>query len=75
MSNEGDSSLVATAPNGNNGDMVVELDTSWNKVSNGQGWYLTLNSLKKYSVADYIYDDDIKTPIMQWTLTSVPGDD
>lgn len=53
--------------------MVVKLDTSWNKVSNGQGWYLTLNSLKKYSVADYIYD--IKTPIMQWTLTSVPGDD
>lgn len=74
LSNEGDSLLVATAPNGNNGDMVVELDTSWNKVSNGQGWYLTLNSLKKYSVADYIYDD-IKTPIMQWTLTSVPGDD
>ena len=71
LTNSGDAVNVMSAPNGNNGDETVEVDSNWNKTDNGEGWYLSLNSLKKYPAADYHYDG-VMAPIMQWTLTSVP---
>ncbi|QEA41672.1 hypothetical protein FGL85_03750 [Leuconostoc pseudomesenteroides] len=72
LSSAGDSLIVATAPQGNNGASSVRLDTLWNQTANGHGWYLTLNSWRTdYSPAKFNYDDD-DGPVLLWQLGDVP---
>ncbi|KAI3473428.1 hypothetical protein Pfo_030952 [Paulownia fortunei] len=37
LTNSGDAVNVMSAPNGNNGDETVEVDSNWNKTDNGEG--------------------------------------
>lgn len=75
LSSAGDSLIVATAPQGNNGQSSVRLDTLWNQTTNGHGWYLTLNSWRTdYSPAKFNYDDD-DGPVLLWQLGDVPDID
>ncbi|MFT8497267.1 hypothetical protein [Leuconostoc pseudomesenteroides] len=72
LSSAGDSLIVATAPQGNNGASSVRLDTLWNQTANGHGWYLTLNSWRTdYSPAKFNYDDE-DGPVLLWQLGDVP---
>lgn len=75
LSSAGDSLIVATAPQGNNGQSSVRLDTLWNQTTNGHGWYLTLNSWRTdYSPVKFNYDDD-DGPVLLWQLGDVPDID
>ncbi|MGO3499145.1 MAG: hypothetical protein ACTINX_03685 [Leuconostoc falkenbergense] len=75
LSSAGDSLIVATAAQGNNGQSSVRLDTLWNQTTNGHGWYLTLNSWRTdYSPAKFNYDDD-DGPVLLWQLGDVPDID